>query len=72
MKEKKLKKEELVAQHSGPVSVLQWKDKRQKRSDNDFNLPWTGNKNEANEMWTEKQKPVSVLDYKKKTWVELI
>ena len=40
----------MVAQHSGPVSVLKQKDK--KRSDNDFNLPWTGNKNEANEMWT--------------------
>jgi len=23
---------------------------RQKRSDNDLNLPWRGNKNEANEM----------------------
>ena len=23
---------------------------RQKRRDNDFNLPWTGNKNKANEM----------------------
>ena len=28
VKEKKLKKEELVAQHSGPVSVLKWKDKK--------------------------------------------
>jgi hypothetical protein len=37
-----------VAQHPGPVSVLKWKDK--KRSDIDFNLPRTGNKNEANEM----------------------
>jgi len=47
VKEKKLKKGELVAQHSGLVSVLKWKDKR---SDNEFNLPWRGNKNEANEM----------------------
>ena len=47
-KEKKLKKGELVAQHSGLVSVLKWKDK--KRSDNDFDLPWRGNKNEANKM----------------------
>ena len=29
VKEKKLKKGELVAQHSGPVSVLKWKDKKQ-------------------------------------------
>ena len=47
VKEKKLKKGELVAQHSGPVSS---EVERQKRSDNDFNLPWTGNTNEANEM----------------------
>ena len=31
--------------------------------DNDFNLQWRGNKNEANEMRQENQKPVSVLDY---------
>ena len=43
-----LKKGEMVAQHSGPVSVLKWKEK--KRSDNDFNLLWRENKNEANEM----------------------
>ena len=48
VKVKKLKKGELVAQHSGPVSILKWKDK--KRSDNNFDLPWRGNKNEANEM----------------------
>ena len=28
VKEKKLKKGELVAQHSGTVSVLKWKDKK--------------------------------------------
>jgi len=28
VKEKKLKKGELVAKHSGPVSVLKWKDKK--------------------------------------------
>jgi len=28
VKEKKLKKGELVAQHSGPVYVLKWKDKK--------------------------------------------
>ena len=29
MKDNKLKKGELVAQHSGPVSILKWKDKRE-------------------------------------------
>jgi len=29
VKDKKLKKGELVAQHSGPVSVLKWKDKKE-------------------------------------------
>jgi len=29
VKEKKLRKGELVAQHSGPVSVLNWKDKKE-------------------------------------------
>jgi len=48
VQDKKLKKGEMVAQHSGPVSVLKWKGK--KRRDNDFDLPWTGNKNKANEM----------------------
>jgi hypothetical protein len=48
VKDKKLRKGTLVAQHSGPVSVLKWM--RQKRSDDDFNLPRTGNKHEANEM----------------------
>ena len=48
MKEKKLKKGELVAQtfRTGVRSEVE----RQKRSDNDFNLPWRGNKKEANEM----------------------
>jgi hypothetical protein len=48
VQDKKLKKGKLVAQHSGSVSVLKWKDK--KRRDNEFDLPWTGNKNKANEM----------------------
>jgi hypothetical protein len=34
VKDKKLKKTELVAQHLGPVSILKWKNK--KRSDNNF------------------------------------
>jgi hypothetical protein len=29
VKEKKLKKGELIAQHSGPVSVVKWSDKKE-------------------------------------------
>jgi hypothetical protein len=47
VKDKKVKKGELVTQHSGPVSVLK---KKKKKDVNDFDLPWTGNKNKANEM----------------------
>ena len=47
VKDKKQKKRELVAQHSGPVSA---EVERQKRRDNDFCLPWTGNKKKAKEM----------------------
>ena len=48
VQDQKLKKGEMVAQHSGPVSFSEVE--RQKRRDNDFDLPWTGNKNKANEM----------------------
>ena len=41
---------------------------RQKGCDNDFNLPWTGNKYEANEMQTGKAKACIIT----KTWVGLI
>jgi hypothetical protein len=37
VKDKKLKKGELTAQHSGPVCVLKWCDKK---NNNDFNIPW--------------------------------
>jgi len=63
VKEKKLKKEELVAQHSGLVSVLKWKDKRE------VTMISTYHGQETRMMLTkceqEKQKPVSVLDYDK-------
>jgi len=48
VEDKKLKKGEMVAQHSGPVSVL--KVERQKRSDNDFDLPWRGQKRRDNDF----------------------
>jgi len=61
VKEKKLKKGELVTQHSGPVSVLKWKDKK------DVTMISTYHGEEARMKLTkcrqEKQKPVSVIDY---------
>jgi hypothetical protein len=46
VKDKKLKKGELIAQHSGPVSVLKWCDKKKRNSD--FIIPWGRNKNHQN------------------------
>jgi len=61
LKGKKLKKGELVAQHSGPVSILKQKDK------NDVTMISTYHGEETRMKQTicrqEKQKPVSVLDY---------
>ena len=61
MKEKKINKGELLAQHSGPVSVLKWKDK------NDVTVISTYHGEETRMKRTkcrqEKQKSVSVLDY---------
>jgi len=61
VKEKKLKKGELVAQHSGPVSVLKWKDKK----DVTMISTYHGEETRVKRMKCrqEKQKPVSVLDY---------
>jgi hypothetical protein len=50
----KLKKGEMIAQHSDPVSILKWRDK--KRRGNDFNIAWGGNKKKVNETWTGKGK----------------
>jgi len=61
VKEKKLKKGEFVAQHSGPMSVLKWNDKK------DMTMISTYHGEETRVKRTkcrqEKQKPVSVLDY---------
>ena len=60
VKEKKLKKGELVAQHSGLVSVLKWKDKEVMMI-----LTYHGEETrmKRTKCTQEKQKPVSVLDY---------
>jgi len=61
VKEKKLKKGELVAQHSGSVSVLKWRDKKE------VTMISTCHGEETRMKLTKcrqgKQKPVSVLDY---------
>ena len=63
MKEKKLKKGELVAQHSGPVSVPKWKDKREVTIISIYIGQETRMK--LTKCGQEKQKPLSVLDYNK-------
>ena len=49
VKEKKLKKGELVGSSTFRTGVRS-EVERQKRSGNDFDLSWRGNKNEANEI----------------------
>jgi len=65
VKEKKLKEEELVAQHSGLVSILKCKDKK------DVTMISTNHGEETRMKLTkcrqEKQKPLSVLDYNENT-----
>jgi hypothetical protein len=57
VKEKNLKKGELIAQHSGPVSILKWNDKK--------DIIVIGRKLKmANKMWTRQGKSLySVLGY---------
>ena len=63
VKEKKLKKGELVAQHSGLVSILTWKDKTEVTMISTYHGQETRMK--LTKCRQEKQKPVSVLDYNK-------
>ena len=63
MKEKKLKKRELLSQHSGPVSVLKWKDKKEVTVISSYHGEETRMK--LTKCRQEKQKPLSVLDYNK-------
>jgi hypothetical protein len=74
VKEKKLKKGELIAQHSGPVSILKWsgerkkekerKKERKKRRERETVIS-TYHRQERKKHGEEKEKPVSVLDYNK-------
>ena len=63
VKEKKLKKEEMAAQHSGPVSLLKWKDKKQVTMISAYHGGETRMK--RTKCRQERQKPLSVLDYNK-------
>jgi len=57
----KLKKGEFVAQHSGPVSLLNWKDKKEVTMASTYHGEETRMK--RTKFRKEKQEPVSVLDY---------
>ena len=61
VKGKKLKKGELVAQHSGLVSILKWKDKKEVTMISIYHGEETRMK--LTKCRQEKQKPLSVLDY---------
>ena len=63
VKDKKLKKGELVAQHSGPVSILKWKDEKEVTMISTYHGGETRMK--LTNCRQEKKKPVSVLDYNK-------
>jgi len=64
VKKKKLKKGELIVQHSGLVSVLKWKDKKEVTMISIYHAEETRMK--LMKCRQEKQKPVSVLDYNEK------
>jgi len=66
VKEKKPRKGELVAQHSGPVSVLNWKDKKEVTMISMYHGQETRMK--RMKCRQEKQKPISVLEYNENTW----
>jgi len=61
VKENKLKKGEFVAQHSGPMPVLKWKDKKDVTVISTYHGEETRMK--LMKCRQVKQKPVSVLDY---------
>jgi hypothetical protein len=61
VREKKLKKGEMVAQHSSPVSVLKWRDRKDVTMISRYHGEETRKK--LTKRGQEKEKPVSVLDY---------
>ena len=61
VKEKKLQKGKLVVQHSGPVSVLKWRDIKEVTMISTYHGEKTRMKRSKSRQ--EKQMPVSVIDY---------
>jgi hypothetical protein len=59
--DKKLCKGKFVAEHSGPVSVLKWKDKKEVTMISNYH--GQGSRTKLTICKQEKQKPVSVIDY---------
>ena len=59
--DKKLKKGEMIAQHSG--SGVRFEVAWQKICGNDFNISWGGNRKKLTKRGQGREKPVSVLDY---------
>jgi hypothetical protein len=61
VKEKRLKKGELIAQHSGQVFVLKWGDKKEEAMISTYHGKET--RKQLTKRGQEKEKPISVLDY---------
>jgi hypothetical protein len=61
MKEKRLKKGDLIVQHSGPLSVLKLSDKKEVTMISTYQGKET--RKQLTQCGQEKEKPVSVLDY---------
>jgi hypothetical protein len=61
VKDKKLRKGEFITEHSGPVPVLKWKDKKEVTMNSTYHGQETRTK--LTKCKQENQKPVSVVDY---------
>jgi hypothetical protein len=61
VKEKRLTKGELIAQHSGPMSVLKWRDKTELTVIPTYH--WEETRKRLTKRGQEKKKAISVLDY---------
>jgi hypothetical protein len=64
LKDKKLRKLKLVAQHSGPVSILKWKDKTEMKMISTY--PGQETRMKLTKCTQEKRTPVLVVDYNEK------
>jgi len=60
VKDKKLEKGEIIARHSGPVTVLKWRDKRNVTIVSTYHIADT---QRVSNKGKETEKPLSVVDY---------